>query len=370
MLKRLEKYLKELGFAWVASVAPPPLSPPSSIDLRTFRKILVIRLDNRIGNVVLITPLLVALKTQFPEARISYLLSSNLAGLAEFIPGVNHFIPYDKRAYARYPLRLRKLVRTIKAEEYDLVIDASDELQLSFNHALTTALSGARYRLGYQRRGSARWLDVAVRPGNPDRHATEMHLDLLRALAPIKQSPRPILDNAAVNSAGLDFRREHGLDPDERGILIHPGGRGAKRRPVELFFALAEADDSTLSARPVVIWGPDESEWIDSVRPTAPEAIIWGGVFPFADLISLMSTASAYISVDNGIMHLASACGVPTIGLFSVSQVDKYRPLGPADRVFDESIKPAETSALIRALDEMIDETVFEADPTVGPLDA
>ncbi len=370
MLKRLEKYLKGWGFAWVASVAPPPFSPPSSVDLRNFRKILVVRLDNRIGNVILITPLLIALKSHFPEARISYLLSRNLSGLAEFIPGVDHFIPYDKRAYARNPLRLHKLVRMIQADEYDLVIDASDELQLSFNHALTTALSGARFRLGYQRRGSARWLDVTVRPGDPDRHATEMHLDLLRALVPINQPPRPIIDNTAVNSAGSDFRREHDLAPNEAIILIHPGGRGAKRRPVETFFALAEAINANLSARPVFIWGPEENEWINTVRADAPGSIIWGGVFPFADLISLLSSASAYISGDNGIMHLASACGVPTIGLFSVSLVNKYRPLGPLDRAYDESKQPVETRELVEALKELIDETAFEEDPTVGPTGA
>jgi len=190
-LKHWEKKLKGIGLTMLAGTAPRPVARPTELDLKSVRKILVIRLDDRIGNAVLLTPFLVALKDAFSEARVHLLISQRLKMLSDFLPSVDEFIFYDKRQYANRPYRLRKLLKQLRTEEFDLVIDASDELELSFNHALTTAFSGGRFRVGYDRRGSSRWLEVAVAPGDPIRHAVEMHLDLLRALRSITLSSKP-----------------------------------------------------------------------------------------------------------------------------------------------------------------------------------
>ena len=365
-LKACERWLKGLGFRWIGQSAPRPFSRPTSADLRNIRRILVIRLDDRIGNAVLITPLLISLKHAFADAQLFCLLSKRLSGLAEFVPAVNQFIWYNKRAYAQNPFLLWSKVRALRREEFDLVIDASDELELSFNHALTTAYSGGRFRVGYDRRGSARWLEVAVPPGDPTRHAVEMHLDLLRALTPVEYPPHPTLHVAHANSFGARFRERHALAPQEPLVIIHPGGRGPKRWPLERFCALAQEIGARLSARPVFVWGPAEKDLVESMRAHSSERIIWAGMLGFADLISLLRAAAAYVSNDNGIMHLASACGVPTIGIFAVSRAGKYRPLGPFDKAFDASVAPVRNDDIIDALRGIIESTITDATAGAG----
>jgi len=359
--KRWEHRLKELGFYWIARLAPMPKPRPTAADLHKLRKILVIRLDDRIGNAVLISPLFTSLRAVFSRAKVYCLLSKRFIDLAGFLPSVDRFIAYDKRAYARNPLKLWWLVRSLKKEKFDLVIDASDELELSFNHAVTSALSGGRFRVGYDRRGSSRWLEVAVPPGDPARHAVEMHLGLLRAMASHNETPRPALNISEVNSFGTDFRRSNDIASHKPMVIIHPGGRGPKRWSLQRFFALAREIHLQLSARPVFVWGPAENEMIETARAEAPACITWAGVLPFVDLISLLHSAAAYISNDNGIMHLATACGTPTIGIFVVSNVEKYRPLGVRDRVFDESIDQVKLGDIIKALRGMFEARITEA---------
>ena len=362
-LKGLEHKLKRLGFRWITWLAPGPETRPTAAELRGVRKVLIVRLDDRIGNAVLLTPLLVSARAAFARAELSCLLSRRFYGLSKFIPAVHEFIAYDKRAYARNPLKLWGLVRSLRKENFDLVIDASDELELSFNHAVVTAFSGGRYRIGYNRRGSSRWLEVAIKPGDPQRHVTLMHLDLLRAIVQFPKPPRPILNVSRVNSFGADFRHTHNIPANIPLVVIHPGGRGPKRWLLSRFFNLAELISEELSARPVLVWGPGEDAMMEAARSRMPDCIAPAGKLPFDDLISLFHSVAAYVSNDNGIMHLAAACGVPTIGIFVVSNIDKYRPLGPLDRAFDEASEPVETTGIIEALRGMLEETV--ADRTI-----
>lgn len=361
--KGLEHKLKRLGFRGITRFAPGPGLPPTAADLRGVRKVLIVRLDDRIGNAVLLTPLLISARAAFAKAELYCLLSRRFYGLAEFLPAVDECISYDKRAYARNPLKLWGLVRSLKARNFDLVIDASDELELSFNHAVVTAFSGGRYRLGYDRRGSSRWLEVAAHPGDPQRHAMQMHLDLLRSVVTVSAPPRPILHVSRVNPYGVDFRRAQSIPANVPLVVIHPGGRGPKRWPLERFLQLAARIGDELSARPVFIWGPAEDAMLLAACADPPDGVILAGKLPFADLISLFRSAAAYVSNDNGIMHLAAACGVPTVGIFVVSNLEKYRTLGPLDRAFDEAEKPVGTADIIQALRGILEETV--ADRTV-----
>jgi heptosyltransferase-2 len=363
-LKGFEHGLKRLGFRLITHFAPGPGRSPTAADLRKVRKALVVRLDDRIGNTILLTPLLISLKTAFPGMKISCLLSKRFRELAAFLPAVDRCIPYDKKAYARNPLKLWGIVRSLQKEKFELVFDASDELELSFNHAVVTAFSGGRFRIGYNRRGSARWLETAINPGDPGRHATQMHLDLLRALAEVPDAPRPALNVSQVNSYGAHFRQSHNIPANVPLVVIHPGGRGPKRRPLGRFVELAGRIGTELGARPVFIWGPAEDEMMRAACTDLPQTIVAAGNLRFEDLISLFHVAAAYVSNDNGIMHLAAACGVPTVGIFVVSNLAKYRPLGPLDRAFDEAAQPVELTEIVGTLRGMLEETAVDRTAT------
>ncbi len=357
ILKHFERTVKDFGFRAITRLAPDRRKSPTIGDLAEVRKLLVIRLDDRIGNVVLTTSLMQALRHTFPQAEIHALISIRCRGLAPYLPGLNRVWYYEKAVYARKPWCLARLLRVLANEKYDLVFDASDERELSFNHAITTALTGGAFRIGYDRRGSAAWLEKPVPPGISDRHATEMLVDLLRAVKSVSEAPHPKLILRNVNAFGIRFREQHDIAPGTAMIVIHPGGSGAKRWPFSRFLELATKLHERGHIQPVMIWGPKEDRLVASAERGIPSSLILAGQLTFADVISLLCEAQVYISNDNGIMHLANACGVPTVGIFTVSNLNKYRPRGVYDRAFDDSGGTIAPDQIVMAVEEILDAT-------------
>src|SRR3990172_8514874 len=152
-----EKWLKSAAMSWLRRVAPPAGPRPAESDLQRISRILVVRLDDRIGNAILVTPLLVALKGRFSRAHVVCLLARLHWELREFIPSADEFIPFDRAALARNPLKIRSLLRQLREMKFDLVFDAADDRSVSFNHLLVTSLSGGRFRIGHDRGGAARF---------------------------------------------------------------------------------------------------------------------------------------------------------------------------------------------------------------------
>ena len=344
MAGRIEQWLKGLGYVWLRRTASPAGKPPTPADLEKVSRILVVRLDDRLGNIVLLTPLLVALKGRFSRAHLSCLLARRYWDMKEFIPSADEFIPFDRAAMAYNPLKIRPLLKQLQASHYDLVFDASDDRSVSFNHLMVTALSKGRFRVGHDRGEASRYYEVAVPVPDADgqpRHAAEMHLDLLRTVAPIRSHPRPLLKPPKEdNGSASEFRSRIGADSVVPLVLMHPGGRGPKRWPAAEFARVARLLDERHDVVVAMVWGPSDAEAAAEVQALAEGAIYPVGVLPFPDLVSLIRNASVFLSGDCGPMHLAAAFNTPVVSVFLVSDAGKYRTLGPDDVLFDARRRP------------------------------
>ncbi len=106
-----------------------------------------------------------------------------------------------------------------------------------------------------------------------------------------------------------------------------------------------------------MIWGPKEDQLVYSAKADIPSSVVLAGQLAFDDVISLLHSARAYISNDNGIMHVASACSIPTVGIFTVSNLSKYRPRGPHDRAFDDSHGTVAVDHIVSAIGEILSAT-------------
>ncbi|MBI5869309.1 MAG: glycosyltransferase family 9 protein [candidate division Zixibacteria bacterium] len=331
-----DKILHRMALAWLRRAAPPRGPKPSDGDLQKISRILVIRLDDRIGNAVLVTPLLVALKGRFSRAHVVCLLARRHWELRSLIPSADEFIPFDRRTLARNPLRIRTLIRKLRAMKFDLVFDASDDRTVSFNHLIVTALSGGRVRVGHDRGEAAEFYEVPVPVPDTPRHAADMHLDLLRAVTSFRSTPRPLLKPPKEDSSyGDRFFSENNLKPALPLLIMHPGGRGDKRWPADQFAAVANSLHQQGIAQIALIWGPDDDECARDVMAATGSAVFPAGILSFNDLASLLRRSVLFLSGDCGPMHFASALGTPVLAIFLVSDAGKYKPIGPPDVVLD-----------------------------------
>ena len=355
MAGAIERGLKGVGRWWLRRTAPaatPMPSPLPTRELENISRILVVRLDDRLGNVVLLTSLLVALKGRFSRAQLSCLLARRYWDMREFLPSADEFIPFDRAALARNPLGIRGLLKHIQSRHFDLVINASDDRSLSFNHLAVTAKSRGRIRVGHAHEAARPYYEIAVplpQEDGPTRHVNDMYLDLLRAVTPIRSTTRPLLKPPRQDTGyGERFLRER--ETDRPLVLIHPGGRGPKRWDPDQFAGVARALHESGEYRIGLVWGPADEDAAATIQERVRSIVQPAGILPFPDLVSLIRAATVFVACDSGPMHLASAMGTATVAIFLVSDAQKYHPLGDDDVTLDAQVQDITVNSVVMAV--------------------
>ncbi len=275
------------------------------------RKILVVRTDERVGNQLLTTPLLRALKAGLPGAELHLLAPRQAAAIAP--PHVDRLWLWRKRDAFLAPLRLLAQLRALRGERFDVVVEASHWSAFSLTAVLLARLAGGRATVGHDRGESARFLSHPVRHDPATCSEIPAKLELL---APLGLAPRGLAPETGLGLDPLPARAllaAAGLGGRPLAVL-NPGARLADRRwPPEPYAEVARG----LAGRGLdvlVVWGPEE-------EPIAAEIARLSGttLAPATDLAllaGLMRTARLVVTNNSGPMHLAAAVGAPTVGVF------------------------------------------------------
>ena len=344
--------LRALGRALVLGLAnllwprPRAALPP----LSDIRKVLVIRVDERVGNQLLTTPLLRALKLGLPQAQL-HLLAPKQGHLVGS-PHVDRALLWQKRDAFRAPGRFLGLVRALRRERYDLVVEAGHWSAFSLTAALLARIVGGRHGaiVGHDRGDSARFLSHPV-PHDPA-NVVEVPAKL-ELLSPLGLQPHGLtLDT----SLGADLApadavlREAGLT-GRSFALLNPGARLADRRwPPEAYAAVARG----LAARGLgvlVVWGPGEEPLARAIADGSGATL--APPTDLALLAGLMRRARLVVSNNSGPMHLGVAVGTPTVGVFFRGDSARWGHLVPgfaAAEVRTES----ESDAVLAACDRLL----------------
>ena len=134
--RRISRILRAL---LVGGIEKRPLPPDP-------RSILVVRIDDRLGNLVLLEPLLTSLSERFPGARVELLASRTFADVFESHAAVSRIWRAEKKRYIRNPLALLLFFRRLRRCAFDVAIDASHPVSFSLSSAVASALAGAERR--------------------------------------------------------------------------------------------------------------------------------------------------------------------------------------------------------------------------------
>jgi len=273
-------------------------------------KILVLRLDNRIGNLVMLTPLLKSLEKRFPLSEVSVLVSHRFADILE---GQNrHLIRVDKKGQIKNPLRLVKLVKSIRSQSFDVVIDASHPHAFSLSTAVMAALSGIPVRVGAPVPGTDGWYTcVPDKESWPDRHVHESRAihALGRVWSEWPEWEPPVLD---VYEKAPRIRTG-----------FHAGGKPGKAFTSE---QLRELTRITAEICPVVVYWGSIEEKRKAESAAQPGVEVAPGI-PLADLAGEFATLRLFVTPDTGPMHVASAVNTPVIAVFRENVTERFSPL-------------------------------------------
>jgi heptosyltransferase III len=303
---------------------------PCALEPGAIGRVLVCRLNRRLGNLVLLTPLLRSLARSLPQCRIDLLISGPHAELFRSMPGIEH-VERLRTGRRTGLLPLAALLRRLRARRYDLAIDPCLS---STSGRLAVSLCGARWRLGFS--GPAQWarLSHSVEPHERLTHEALRPLELLRAAfreEDLRLEPRLGLElSAAEREAGREALCSTLGPAQGRAVGFFRDAAGAKRLDAGWWGVWSRTMSSVPGLRLVEIAAPASS----SDAPDSTPARRYSEADP-RRLAAVLGELEGFVCADTGPMHLASASGVPTIGLFHTSDPVQYAPYGPRDLVLD-----------------------------------
>lgn len=252
----------------------------------------------RLGDAVISTGLLDHLIRTHPRARFTIVCGPVAAGLFQHMPHLERVIVMTKK---RHDLHWLDLWKQCVGTRWDLVVD--------LRGSAISLLLGTRAR--HIMRGGRR----------PGRRVE--HVAAVLGLAP---APSPVVWTTAEERADAAGFLGEGLV-----IAFAPTANwSGKVWPSENFIAVWQALKEALpEARLAVFYGPGQQER-DMAAPVLaiPETIDAGGRFSLAQTAAMLARCRLFIGNDSGLMHLAAATGIPTLGLFGPSRSSEYGPTG------------------------------------------
>jgi predicted lipopolysaccharide heptosyltransferase III len=295
------------------------------------KNILVIKL-RYVGDVLLATPVLRALRDRFPDARMTMAVNTGTEGILRRNPDVDAVIAL-RRAGLREEIRF---LRDLRRRKFDLVIDLTDGDRSAFLSRWT----GAAVRIGFNE--EHRWRGAfytTVVPHTFGLHRVDRDLQALRPLGIEPKTAAPALRTSAEDDAQAErlLTDVHATDGDgsaERPlIMLHPGARyWFKSWPAERFAALADRLVAAYGCR-VLIGGLEHERGVaaDIIKAARSTPINLAGRADLLTFAAIVKRCALFIGNDNGAMHMAAAVGVPVVGLFGPSNPREWGPRG--DRV-------------------------------------
>ncbi len=316
-----------------------------AVALQPDAHILVVKLAG-IGDLLLATPALRALRESYPQATIDLLVTPDSAGLLNGWDAINHVIVLDKylfdypRQIITHPqnlARLRPLWHALRTGGYDAVI-LMHHLTLPFGRLKYQVLmraTGARWRIGLEN-GHGWFLNIAVQDaGFGAMHEADYYMALAEAAGATISSKSlyvPLTDEERQKAAQLVYGDNTREDTPHPIITIHPGSGGystARRWSPERFAQLADTLFHDTGGQLLLVGGPEEAELhqriISMLRSSMPARSLAGkGSIRVA--AAVLEQADLFIGNDSALMHLATAVGTPTIAIFGLTN---YKAWGP-----------------------------------------
>ena len=300
--------------------------------------ILIVKLGS-IGDIVHTLPALAALRHAFPEAHIDWLVESRSKEILIDNPCLDELLEVDTLRWRRRffaPgtwVAIAERLRAMRSRRYDAVFD----FQGLWKSGVLSRLTRSGKRIGFARghlreSGSSLFTDERLSPPDETPHVIDRNLYLLRAIG-IETTDRafPIAVPEEIRSRAEQGLASVGLSDF---VALNPGGGWpTKRWSLERYGALAAEIRRELRLPSLVFWGPGEDGMAERIVATSDGAARVAPTTTLREMIPYLERARLFVGGDTGPLHIASALGVPVVGLFGPTDPARNGPFGRGDGV-------------------------------------
>ena len=283
-----------------------------------------------IGDLIVTTPAIRALKETFPQAEITFVLPTGMGLILEKNPNVKHVIELDKKQLTKKGIN--QLSKSLRSMQFDVGV-----LFYPGNKLISGLLKKSKIpiRVGCSKtgfsEGKGKYLTHKVRPTKEFKHFVDENLDVVRLLnAETNNKSLELYTNAELKN----FFSRNSIKSGTFVIVVHPGPRNPTHKWLNLrFSAVIDALIEKYDAKIILTGTKHDADDIQEIEDTTKHDVISAVSFSLNEFFTIIKRANLVVSVDTGAMHVAAAFGSPVVALFGAGDPKVWRPYNEKVRV-------------------------------------
>jgi len=291
------------------------------------KNILIMHTGGWIGDMVLLTPALRALKSKLPDCRMTMLVRPLVSELMERNPYLDEIVVYDKHGGQKGFRGMIAMAKQLRAKSFDTAIILHPN---SVSSALIAYMAHIPQRVGLRLAGNGLFLNTRV-DRRSDIHEVQRYLDIVAPIAGTGFSDK--LEFWGIGHEDEEFAKSVTADLDSKiaGINISTTWQ-TKRWKIERFARLAELLHNQLGIKSILTGGKSDIQIGQQIMKIAPDPDTYildlTGRTTLWQLGAIIGNCDSYITCDSGPMHISAALDTSTIALFGPTDPVRHRPYG------------------------------------------
>ncbi len=309
------------------------------------KRVLCVRLD-ALGDVLMTTPAMHALKHAKPEREITLLTSPSGAAAANHLADVDHVLihdaPWMKHERAPAVAAMQVLIETLRAAHFDAAVIFTVYSQSALPAAMLCWMAGIPLRLAHARENPYHLLtdwEPEREPTVPVRHEVQRQLDLVASIGAHTIDTRMRFSLSAHDQqSAMRTLAAAGVRIDREWIVVHPGASASSRRYPTEHYALALQRLALHDNLQMLITGAaGEGALVQALASRVPGAASLAGALSLGELAWVISRATLLISNNTAPVHLAAALGTPVVDLYALTN-PQHTPWQITSRVLSHDV--------------------------------
>ena len=309
------------------------------ISSQSCRRILI-RAANWVGDAIMTTPVIRAVRRNFPDARVSVLAKPWVIPVYASNPHVDEVMVYDNAGRHKMGLGTLRLAKDIRNRRFDLAI----LMQNAFEAALLVFLAGVPLRVGYNTDARTLLLNpaIALDPALKKTHLIDYYLGILKGAGLATDGRGMDLFISRADQDGADALLSGiGQNPSDRVIGVNPGATGgtAKRWFPDRYAALCRRLADRYGSPVLIFGGPGDQALGEQIAAMAPGCCVnLAGTTTLGQAFALINRCDLFVTNDSGLMHAAAALNIPQVAVIGSTDPAATSPDSPVSTMVRISV--------------------------------
>lgn len=304
-------------------------------------RILITRTD-RIGDVMLSTPVIKAVRDKYPHAYIACCVQKETREIVDNNPYLDEVIVYDKKGEYKNIFGIIRFIVLIKKRKFDLALILHPTNRMN----LTCFFAGIPRRVGYDRKFGMLLTDKIPHTKQLGaKHEVEYTLDVVRRIGIDSADKRLYMSlHADAEKNVQELFSKYKIDKTKKILAIHPSASClSKRWPAERFAEVIDRLNQKHHVSIILLGGDFDKVCSERVRKHVnSEVFDLTGKTSISTLAGILAKSAIFISNDSGPVHIAVSLGTPVIVLFGRNDPgispERWGPRGDRDVVFHKDV--------------------------------